>query len=85
MRVARNVENLEKLILKNRVKKDNVSERVGVIIDEVRRLGDEAVVKFTKKFDGVKLLPKELKVSETEISAAFNVLNSELISAFRVA
>lgn len=36
------------------------------IIEQVRREGDRAVVKFTKKFDGVKLAPKNFEVSQAE-------------------
>lgn len=85
MRVVRNIDSLEKLIIKKRAKKNKINERVSKILKNVREKGDDALVEFTKKFDNVKISTKELRVSESEISAAFNELDSSLIKAFKVA
>ncbi|MBD3245441.1 MAG: histidinol dehydrogenase [Candidatus Omnitrophica bacterium] len=85
MRVARNLENLEKLLLKSRIRKNAVPDKTARIIKGVRERGDEALTEFSRKYDKVKLLPKEFKVSESEISAAFNELDSGLIAAFKCA
>jgi histidinol dehydrogenase len=85
MRVVRSLDSLEKLILKKRLKKNKISEQVSRIIKTVKLKGDEALIEYTKKFDKIKLLIPELKVSESEISAAFNELNSSLISSFKCA
>ena len=85
MRVVRNLESLEKLLLKKRVCKNQIHEKVSKIIKGVRDGGDSALVEYTKKFDKVKISARELKISESEISAAFNELDSSLISAFKVA
>ncbi|UCC94853.1 MAG: histidinol dehydrogenase [Candidatus Omnitrophota bacterium] len=85
MRVARSLESLEKSIVKKRTRKNKLGERVIKIIKGIRERGDEALIEYTKKFDRVKLLPRELRVSESEISAAFNELDSSLISSFKLA
>lgn len=85
MRVAQNIENLEKLISRTRVRRESISERVRKIVKNVQDLGDDALIECTKKFDKVRLTQKEIRVSETEISAAFNALDSSLISAFKKA
>ena len=85
MRVVRNLESLEKLLCKKRFRKDRVQDKVSKIIKNVRTSGDSAVLEYTKKFDKVKILPKELRISELEISAAFNELDSSLIAAFKSA
>jgi len=85
MRVVRNLESLEKLLLKKRARKNKVYDKVAKIINGVCDNGDNALVEYTKKFDKVKILPKELRISELEISAAFNELDSSLITAFKVA
>ena len=51
--------------------KKRVQERVRKIIEDVRSYGDEAVVKYTKRFDKVKIAPSKLRVTEVETSAAF--------------
>ncbi|MCK4912858.1 MAG: histidinol dehydrogenase [Candidatus Omnitrophica bacterium] len=85
MRVVRNLESLEKLLLKKRVRKNKVYDKVSKIIKGVCDNGDSALVEYTKKFDKVRISPKELRISESEISAAFNELDSSLISAFKLA
>jgi len=85
MRVVRNLESLEKLLRKKRVRKNKIYEKVSKIIKGVCDNGDSALVEYTKKFDKVKILARELRISESEISAAFNELDSSLISAFKVA
>ncbi|MBU0693964.1 MAG: histidinol dehydrogenase [Candidatus Omnitrophica bacterium] len=85
MRVVRNLDSLEKLILKKRAKKNKINERVNKIIKNVKERGDDALGEYTRKFDKVKISPNELRVSEVEISAAFNALDSSLISSFKFA
>lgn len=84
MIVLRNISSLEKLLDKRRNRKDSIAERVTKIIGNVRSRGDEALLEYTRRFDKVKLSVKELRVSESEISASFNELNSQLISAIKV-
>ncbi|UCD15663.1 MAG: histidinol dehydrogenase [Candidatus Omnitrophota bacterium] len=85
MRVVRNLDSLEKLILKRRASKLTISERVAKIIKNVSEKGDDALLEYTRKFDKVRIFSRELRVSESEISAAFNELDSSLISSFKTA
>ena len=85
MRVVRNLESLQNLLLKKRVRKNKIHEKVSKIIKGVCDNGDSALIEYTKKFDKVKISARELRISESEISAAFNELDSSLISAFKLA
>lgn len=85
MRVVRNIESLEKLILRRRARKHTVNDRVARIIQNVRVRGDEALIEYTRKFDKTKISASEITVSESEISAAFNELDSSLVKDFKVA
>lgn len=85
MRIVRNIDSLEKLLYKNRTRKTKIHEKISKIIQNIRDNGDNALIEYTKKFDEVKVKISELKISESEISAAFNELDSSLISAFKVA
>ncbi len=85
MRVVRNLESLGKILHKARVRKNKVHEKVAKIISSVRENGDPALVEHTKKFDKVKIAVREIRVSESEVSAAFNELDSALVAAFKVA
>ncbi len=46
-----------------------VEDKVRAIIDDVRRRGDEALLDYSERFDGVR--PENLRVSEAEIEAAY--------------
>lgn len=47
-----------------------LEETVAGIVDEVRKKGDRALIEFTRKFDGAKLSPGSLFVSEEEFVEA---------------
>jgi len=76
---------LEKMLREKRLRKNAIGEKVTKIIKGVKEGGDAALVEYTKKFDKVKIATKDLRISETEISAAFNELDSSIISAFKMA
>lgn len=72
---------IEKLYNRNLYKrKKHVEERVRQIIEDVRLRGDEAVLKYTRRFDGAKLLPKDLRVAEAEISGAYQNITSDFVA-----
>lgn len=55
------------------------------IIDEVRSRGDAALIELTEKFDGVKLSPDRMRVSEDEMKAAVASAPKDLIAALEEA
>jgi histidinol dehydrogenase len=54
---------------------DGLHRRVREIINDVRARGDQALLDFTERFDGVKL--KSLEADAAEFAAAETVLNAE--------
>ncbi len=85
MRVVRNIDSLEKSLNAKRQRKNKIQEKVAKIVKNVCDNGDVALIECTKKFDKVKISTKELQIRESEISAAFNELDSSLISDFKMA
>lgn len=84
------LEEARDILLKNRWPRKRILDQdllnyVKDIIVEVRRRGDQALIDFTERFDGVKLNAKMLKVSKEEIEEAYNKVSSEQISAIEVA
>ncbi|MBL7158539.1 MAG: histidinol dehydrogenase [Candidatus Omnitrophica bacterium] len=77
--------NFKKLVNRNSHFKKRVSESVKKILDNVRLHGDDAVIKYTRKFDGVRLRTKDLKVSETETSAAYQNIKPEIVNTLKAA
>jgi len=64
--------------------KQHVEEKVRKIIADVRDFGDEAIIKYTKRFDKVKLTVKQIKVPENEISGAFQNITSDFIASLKI-
>ena len=72
--------NIEKLYNRSRIaRKKYIEEKVRTIIDDVRLNGDDALIKYTRRFDGVKLTTRQLRVNESEISAAFQDITPEFV------
>lgn len=49
--------------------------RVQTILEGVRTQGDDAVIRFTRRFDKARLTSKQLRVTEAEINAAYQNLD----------
>lgn len=73
----------EKLCNRYNNRNKRVADSVTKIIEDVRLNGDDAVIKYTRKFDKVKLSPKQLKVTESEASGAFQDIDSEFIAELK--
>jgi len=75
---------LEKIYNRGNLRQRRVEEKVKKIIDDVRLLGDEALIKYTRKFDRVKLIQRQLKVSQIEISGAYANISPNFVSSLKV-
>jgi histidinol dehydrogenase len=60
-----------------------VRETVSEIIDEVRRRGDEALIRYTWNFDGPKLEPERLRAAPDEIESAVHAVEPEVLEGLR--
>ena len=63
--------------------KKRVIDKVGKIIQDVREEGDKALIKYTRKFDKVKLSPRDLKVTANEINGAYQNIDTDFISSLK--
>lgn len=75
---------LEKIYYRCLCRKPKIIATVTKILEDVRLYGDEALVKYTKKYDKVKLLAKQLRVSQAEISGAYQTISPDFIASLRV-
>jgi len=73
-----------RLYNRNYICNKKINAKVARIIDDVRREGDKALLRYTRRFDGVKLKIKDLKVSTSEINGAYQDLNPAIISSLKV-
>ena len=73
-----------KLCDRGYIRNKRVEMSVHKIIDNVRTYGDDAVLKYTKKFDKVKLTSRDLRVSECETSGAYQDIKPEFVSTLKM-
>lgn len=71
------------LIQRPVIKREQLTEIVAGIFDEVNNGGDQALINFAKKFDSAEIT--DIKVSEKEIEAAENSISEELKTAIQQA
>jgi histidinol dehydrogenase len=75
----------EKLFNRYASRNLRIEEKVRRILDDVKTGGDEAVIRYTRKFDKIKLTSKELRVSESEISGAYSNISADFVSSLKIA
>lgn len=74
---------LGSIISKDMMFNRKIDDAVLQIIEDVRREGDAAIVKYGKKFDKVSLKPEEFKVSSKEINNAYKVVSDVFLRALK--
>ncbi|MBL7072493.1 MAG: histidinol dehydrogenase [Candidatus Omnitrophica bacterium] len=72
----------------NLVERDNLGRvrlqnKVSKIIGKVRLDGDKAILRYTKKFDKVNMFRKDLRVTEAEISGAYQDIKPEMVNTLK--
>jgi histidinol dehydrogenase len=70
-----------KLLQRTQVDADELIESVRPIIEDVRKHGDAAVVKYTKKFDGADIPLDQLKVEQGAFKQAYNLVEPKIRAA----
>ena len=55
------------------------------ILKDIKENGDEAVIKYTEKFDKVKLSPEELLIPEEELEKAYNEIEEDVRESLKIA
>ncbi|MDD5120021.1 MAG: histidinol dehydrogenase [Candidatus Omnitrophica bacterium] len=75
---------LEKIYNRATLRQVRVEEKVARIINDVRLFGDEALIKYTRKFDKVKLSLRQLKVSQIEIGGAYANISPNFVSSLKI-
>lgn len=73
-------------IMQNRdIDLEKVEESVNEIIRAVKYGGDEQLCIITARFDGIKLEPHQIPITNDEIQAAYEQVNDDFLSALRFA
>ncbi len=64
---------------------DEVKSDVLNIVNEVKTSGDDALIKFSSKFDKIDLKKTEIRVSEAEFKEAYEKVDKKLLAALKQA
>ena len=80
---ATRAEALAKLIGRNPSAYEEYEKTVRAILEDVRREGDSAVLRYTEKFDGVHMTADAMRVTEEEIRDAYAQLDDSLIEVMK--
>ncbi len=76
-------DNLTEYIPRTITELDSIRKTVNDIIDKVKKLGDQALIELTNKFDRVELNKNQILVSKEEINEAFEKVDKKLLDALR--
>lgn len=63
--------------------KRRLQKKVANIIESVRTEGDKALIKYTKRFDRIDMARKDLRVTEAEISGAYQDIKPEIVNTLK--
>jgi len=58
-------------------------QKVEAILRDVVENGDEAIVKYTEEFDGIKLTPENFRVAQNDLKKSHEQVPSELLNSIR--
>jgi len=74
-------EEYEKILRRSRIKIEETMKVVIPVVKEVEEKGDEAIIKYTKKFDGISLKKEGILVKREKIKGAYKRVDPEVLGA----
>jgi histidinol dehydrogenase len=80
-----NGKQFQKLCDRNLLKRKRVEKSVARIVEDVRLRGDDALLKYTRKFDKVKLPAKRIRVTESEMNGAYQDIKPDFVNVLKLA
>ncbi len=81
----RRQQKLEKLLARGVSFDHELIEQVGSILNDVRTRGDDALIDYTARFDGVQLQPEDLQISEESLERSAASVDAKVLEALRLA
>ena len=76
-------EELNRFLNRGKADLSSIVFTVRTIIDDVKKEGDKALLRYTEKFDKVRLNTSKLRVTENEIKEAYKKLDEKQVAALR--
>lgn len=78
-----NPEDKDRIMKRSGIDIEQVKPEVSSIINDIRERGDAGVLDYIEKFDGVRLTPEQLVVSNEEIEEAYEKTDPKVLRAIR--
>jgi len=82
--ISSNSKELNDIADRYTIRRRRVENVVRKVLDDVRATGDEAILRYTRKFDKVKINNRQIKVSEREIVGAFQSMDPKLVDTLKI-
>lgn len=76
-------DSLKPILVRSQFSYDNINKKVKAIIEDVKKNGDSALIKYNKEFDNADT--KKLEVSKREIDLAYNKTDGKLKKTLNLA
>lgn len=83
--ISTNGQAWQRLCARQLLRKRRIEARVQQILEDVRLRGDEALLRYTRRFDKVRLTARQLRVTEAEKSGAFQHIDPNLMVHLKTA
>ena len=74
---------LESLLKRSPNQYDSYQDTVNEILNEVKEKGDEALFRYTKKFDKAEITPDNIRVTGEEIQEAYAQVEASLVEVMK--
>ncbi len=72
-----------RLINRNYICSKKITNKVSRIIEDIRHEGDKALIRYTRRFDKIKLTPRQLRVSARETNGAYQDIEQAFVSSLK--
>ncbi len=83
--ITTNSQEWQRLCARQVTRRRRIEEAVRTIVDDVHARGDDALLSYTRRFDKVRLGARQLRVTEAEVSGAFQHLDPKFALQLKTA
>src|SRR4029077_14066480 len=74
---------MSRILRRRGTREEEVEKRVTAILRAVRRQGDRALLRFTARYDGIRLMPSTMEVKSSEIAKAMKTVPTKDLRTLR--
>ncbi|MGI6491057.1 MAG: histidinol dehydrogenase [Pelotomaculum sp.] len=76
-------EDYQRIMKRSEVETESILDDVAKVIEQVKTRGDDALVDYTREFEGITITKDRIRVSAEEIKAAYDKVDEETVAAIK--